>query len=366
MEEPAKRVGERGAGMEVRIPLLGVLRGELEGWMEVAGEASYRARQVIDWAYGKRVEGWDEMANLPKRLRERLAAAYELRPLELVMVKGAQDSTRKYLWKLGDGRMVETVLIPANPDRDGERCGRMTLCVSSQVGCAYGCVFCASGLAGFKRNLVAGEIVAQLTEVERHSGQRVDNVVFMGMGEPLANLREVGRAVEILNAEWGVGLGARHITLSTSGLAPQIEKLAERPEQIRLAISLHGATDEVRGRIMPVNQRYPLERLFRALEVWGANKKQRVTFEYILIEGVNDGLDQAEQLMRRARKLRAKVNLIPYNTVERLAWRRPEEGHCRRFREVLAAGGVTATLRLEKGHDIEAACGQLSLIESER
>jgi 23S rRNA (adenine2503-C2)-methyltransferase len=229
------------------------------------------------------------------------------------------------------------------------------------VGCAYDCKFCASGLAGFTRNLTAGEIVEQIVQVEAHTGERVDNLVFMGMGEPLANFSNLVKAIEILNAEWGIGIGARHMTVSTSGLAPQIHKLADFPLQIRLAISLHGASDPVRDQIMPVNRKYPLAELFQALEAWNAKRKQFLTFEFILIEDVNDSLDQARMLAKRARSVNAKVNLIPYNTVDGLPWKRPSEQRQEVFLEVLTSAGVTATLRREKGHDIAAACGQLRL-----
>ncbi|MDF1810899.1 MAG: 23S rRNA (adenine(2503)-C(2))-methyltransferase RlmN, partial [Verrucomicrobiales bacterium] len=270
---------------------------------------------------------------------------------------------RMFLFRLGDGRLIETVLIPASQSMFGEKSDRRTLCVSSQVGCAFDCKFCASGLAGFTRNLTSGEIVSQVLKAEQESGERVQNIVFMGMGEPLANYRNLANSLEILNAPWGINIGARRMTVSTSGLAPQIEKLAMLPMQIRLAISLHGATDEVRDRIMPVNKKYPLNRLFEALDVWRSNKKQKITFEYILIEGVNDDPGQAKILATRCRSVHAKVNLIPYNTVEGLPWKRPSENQQKNFLRILTEAGVQATLRIEKGHDIAAACGQLRLQE---
>jgi len=331
--------------------------------MESAGERPYRAKQVAEWLYSKRATSFDEMSNLGAGLRERLAAAFDPGHLPVVRIAGSEDSTRKYLFRLGDGRLVETVRIPANVHFNGERSKRITLCVSSQVGCAYDCKFCASGLAGFTRNLEVGEIVGQVLAVEAHSGEPVRNLVFMGMGEPLANLTRLTKAIEILNAPWGGNIGARHITVSTSGLAPQIEKLAQFPVPVRLAVSLHGATDEVRERIMPVNRKYPIARLFEAIETWREHRKQFVTFEYILIDGVNDSLEQAEILARHALRLQAKVNLIPYNTVEGLSWKRPDEPRLEAFLAVLTRAGAKATLRREKGHDIEAACGQLRLLE---
>lgn len=335
--------------------------GELEAMLSGLGEKPFRARQIQEWVFEKRAESFDAMRNLPKPLRTALAERFTLRTMSFGKVEGSEDTTQKYLFKLHDGRFIETVLIPASPALDGSRSDRRTLCVSTQVGCAYGCAFCASGLGGFTRNLTAGEIVEQIVQVEKLARARVDNLVFMGMGEPLANLREVLRAIQILNAEWGVGIGARHITVSTSGLAPQIRELAEFPLQIRLAISLHGASDEVRDRIMPVNRKWPLRELYLALEDWIARKKQQLTFEFILIEGVNDSREQARLLGRMARALGAKVNLIPYNAVEGLPWRRPDEARQAAFRDEVALCGVAVTLRREKGHDIAAACGQLRL-----
>ena len=341
--------------------LLGMTPGEVEALIKEMGEPGFRAKQVVEWTFARRVADIEAMTNLPKALRERLKERLVTRSMSIATVSGSADTTRNFLLKLHDGRYVETVLIPANPALYGGKSDRRTLCVSSQVGCAYDCKFCASGLAGFTRNLTAGEIVEQIVQVEAHTGERVDNLVFMGMGEPLANFSNLIKAIEILNAEWGIGIGARHMTVSTSGLAPQIHKLADFPLQIRLAISLHGASDPVRNEIMPVNRKYPLAELFEALEAWNAKRKQFLTFEFILIEDVNDSLDQARMLAKRARSVNAKVNLIPYNTVDGLPWKRPSEQRQDAFLEVLTSAGVTATLRREKGHDIAAACGQLRL-----
>ncbi|MCB1229183.1 MAG: 23S rRNA (adenine(2503)-C(2))-methyltransferase RlmN [Verrucomicrobiae bacterium] len=340
---------------------MGLEKDDWIAWLTGRGEPAFRAGQVLDWLFRKRVDSFNAMTNLSAGLRAALAEEFRLNPLESATQQGSTDTTRKFLFRLHDGRYIETVLIPASPALYGENSDRRTLCVSSQVGCAYDCKFCASGLAGFTRNLDAGEIVGQILEAERIGGERINNLVFMGMGEPLANFRNLTKAIRIINADWGVGIGARHLTISTSGLAPQIEKLAEEPMQIRLAISLHGATDEVREKIMPVNRKYPIDRLFEALQIWRAKKSQKITFEYILIDGVNDSRQQAEILARRARSVHAKVNLIPYNTVEGLPWSRPPVRVQEAFLDVLKSGGVQATLRREKGHDIAAACGQLRL-----
>ncbi|HTR41193.1 MAG TPA: 23S rRNA (adenine(2503)-C(2))-methyltransferase RlmN [Pseudomonadales bacterium] len=349
-----------------------VTREELEAQFKSWGDPVYRVTQLLEWLYARRVTSWDAMTNLPKGLREKLREHFSLQTMELVRKQGSPDTTQKFLWRLADHSLIESVLIPANPALYGEASDRHTLCISTQVGCAYGCKFCASGLEGWKRNLQPDEIVEQVLAVERtqagasesaskETGRAVDNIVVMGMGEPLANYDNLLKALKILNAPWGGGIGARKITISTSGLAPQIRKLAEEPLQFRLAISLHGATDDVRAKIMPVNKKYPLKELVAACEEYQAKKGRMMTLEYILIAGVNDAVEQTKPLAAIAKKIFAKVNLIPYNTVEGLSWERPTEDVCERFLEALEKQKVTATLRREKGHDIDAACGQLRL-----
>jgi 23S rRNA (adenine2503-C2)-methyltransferase len=341
--------------------LTGLSHEELTSWLNEQGEPAFRANQILDWMWKKKADSIDSMSNLPATLRAKLESSFRLTSLTHTHTQGSADTTRKFLFKLHDGRYVESVLIPANPALYGGASDRRTLCVSSQVGCAYGCKFCASGLAGFTRNLDASEIAGQVLAAEQLSNERVDNIVFMGMGEPLANLNNLLAAINLITNEKTLHLGARHLTISTSGLVPQIRQLAEHPQQIRLAISLHGATDEIRQQIMPVNRKYPLTELFDALDYWNSRKNQKLTLEYILIENINDSLEQAAILARVARRLHAKVNLIPYNTVEGLEWKRPVDKQCRAFRDILKNAGVQATLRLEKGHDIDAACGQLRL-----
>lgn len=334
---------------------------ELEQRIAALGQPTYRARQIADWLYHKRVDSFEEMTDLPRDLRAQLAEQFALGKLEAVRIIGANDATRKLLFRLKDGNLIESVLIPASPALYGTRSDRRTICLSTQVGCAYGCKFCASGLEGFSRNLRVNEIIDQVMAVERATGDKIDNVVFMGMGEPLANLENVIRAIRTINASWGLGIGARHITVSTSGLAPQIRKLADEPLQIRLAVSLHGASDEVRNQIMPINRRYDIKTLLSACDYYVAHKKQRLSFEYILIKDVNDTDTQAHLLIQHARRVNAKVNLIPYNTVQGLAWSRPGRDRQQKFLNILREHGIAATLRREKGHDIEAACGQLRL-----
>jgi 23S rRNA (adenine2503-C2)-methyltransferase len=324
-------------------------------------QPDYRRKQLAEWLYAKRVNSIEEMTNLPASLRNQLEEAYDFSALKLVKLQGSHDTTRKLLWELRSGDYIESVLIPASLDMFGERSDRFTLCVSTQVGCAYGCKFCASGLEGWKRNLTPGEIVAQILETERATKTKINNIVFMGMGEPLANFKNLMQALKIINAHWGIGIGARHITVSTSGLAPQIRELAEQPLQIRLALSLHGATDEVRQQIMPVNRKYPLAELLDACADYQKKTRKMLFVEYILIEGVNDAPEQAELLVKHARRLHAKVNLIPYNTVEGLVWKRPSDLVIDRFAAILRAAKIVVTVRREKGHDIDAACGQLRL-----
>ena len=351
---------------------------ELQAQFEAWDQPSYRLSQLLDWLYSRRVRRWGAMSNLPKTLRDQLQNTFTLQTLELVRQQGSKDTTRKFLWRLPDHSLVESVLIPANPALYGEPSDRHTLCVSTQVGCAYGCKFCASGLEGLKRNLQVEEIVEQALAVERLNDSEkqkfpdfpltaaaeqrlVTNLVIMGMGEPLANYENLLKALRILNAPWGGGIGARKITISTSGLAPQIRKLADEPLQFRLAISLHGATDETRNKIMPVNRKYPIQELAAACEYYQRQKGRMITFEYILIAGVNDDVQETRPLARLARKLNAKINLIPYNKVEGLPWERPAEAQQEAFLAALEGQGVAATLRREKGHDIDAACGQLRL-----
>lgn len=354
-------------------------RDELAVWFQAQGQPVYRVEQLLDWLYVHRVTSWDAMTNLPKQLRECLRQAFTLQTLELVRRQGAHDTTQKFLWRLADHALIESVLIPANAALYGEASDRRTLCISTQVGCAYGCTFCASGLDGWKRDLAPHEIVDQVLAVERihassslNSGIRpitrtgtptrtIDNVVVMGMGEPLANYDNLLKALRILNAPWGGRIGARKMTISTSGLAPQIRKLAGEPEQFRLAVSLHAATDAIRNKIMPVNRKFPLKELTAALDVYRSKRERVITFEYILIRGVNDSPEMAKPLAALAKRSGAKVNLIPYNQVEGLSWERPDDAACEAFLAALKKNKVKATVRREKGHEIDAACGQLRL-----
>ena len=343
-------------GVTAKRDIKGLYRDELAKLCEPA----YRVDQILQWVYTKQADSFAAMTNLPAPFRDKLTADFELNAVHSVRTKHATDTTDKFLFQLRDHELVETVLIPATPGLTSQS-DRHTVCVSTQVGCAYGCKFCASGLEGVKRNLTAAEIVDQVLQVQKLTGERVSNLVVMGMGEPLANYDNVLRALRILNAPWALGLGARKMTISTVGLAPRIRQLADEPMQLRLAISLHGATDSVRSQIMPVSKKHPLTELLEACDYYVNTKKRMLTFEYILIENVNDMLNQAYKLASIARRLHAKVNLIPYNPVEGLLWKRPDRERCKMFQHTLKTAGITATLRTEKGTDIAAACGQLRL-----
>ncbi len=338
------------------INIKGMYRDELMKLIEPA----YRADQILQWVYEKQAESFGAMTNLPAPLRAKLAEGFQLNAVHELRTRRATDTTEKFLFKLHDGALIETVLIPATPGLTSTD-ERQTVCVSTQVGCGFACKFCASGLKGFKRNLSAAEIVDQVCHVQKLTKQRVDNIVVMGMGEPMMNYDNVLRALRILNAPWALGIGARKMTISTAGIVPGIRRLAEEPMQVRLAVSLHGTTDEVRGKIMPINRKFPLKELIAACEHYAKTKGKTLTFEFILIENVNDSLEQAHKLAALARRVHAKVNLIPYNPVEGLSWRRPDRDRCKVFQHVLRQADVSATLRIEKGTDIAAACGQLRL-----
>ena len=353
-------------------PVYGETLDSLTARLKDAGQGAYRAKQILKWLYKKRVCDPAQMTDLPESLRKWLADTFDFCPSTLLGNARSSDVTDKLLLKMRDESLVETVLIRA--PQEGEARGRIrsTVCVSTQVGCAFGCKFCASGLSGWRRDLSAGEIVSEMMHACRLEDMRLperaatgfasfDNLVVMGMGEPLSNYDNVIKALTILNAPWGLEVGARRITLSTSGVVPGILRLAKEPAGFRLAVSLHGATNEVRSQIMPVNRKYPLEQLLPAIKSFSEDHGRMVTLEFILIRDVNYTPEQARALAQIARDLHAHVNLIPYNTVEGLPWRRSPLANRQRFAAILKAAGVSATLRREKGHDIDAACGQLRL-----
>ena len=328
-------------------------REELAAELAALGEPGFRAGQIFAWLYAKGAKNFDDFTNLPKSLRRELAGRFFLRPLEVDGYLRGEDGTEKYVFRLHDGYGVETVLIPAGP--------RRTLCLSTQAGCKFACVFCASGRQGFKRNLSPSEIVGQVLDLRGALDAALTNIVFMGMGEPFDNFENLVRAVKILNDTLGMGIAARRMTVSTSGLVPGIVRFRELGLQVNLSLSLHAADDHLRSRLMPVNRTYPLADVLEAVEGYLGEGGRMVTFEYVLIEGVNDRPSDADGLARLARRLRAKVNLIPYSPVEGLSFRTPSAERIQAFVRRLEDKGAAVTLRQSKGKDIRAACGQLTL-----
>ncbi len=331
----------------------GLSRLELGEACKGLGVPSYRAGQIWTWLYGQRVTDWAEMKNLPVSLRETLAGQFDLVSVLNRKVEGSPNGTRKILVGLRDRECVEEVLIPAG--------NRRTVCVSSQVGCRFSCVFCASGKGGYVRNLDAGEMVGQVLLAWKEYGDRPSNIVFMGMGEPFDNLDAVLKAIRILNDSDGINIGARHMTVSTSGVIPGIERLASEGIQVELSVSLHAPNDALRSRLMPVNRKYPLAELLEACRRYVATTKRIITFEYTLIRGVNDSRPQALELAKLLRSVSGRVNLIPLSPVEGFEGQAPTSGTAEMFIEVLGKAGINATTRLSKGTTIDAACGQLRM-----
>ena len=328
------------------------------------GEPRYRGQQIFDWIHRQGVLDPDEMSNVPKRLRERLQHEGLSWPVHIVSKHESNDRTTKFLVGMPDGEKVETVLIPQLGDESV-----VTQCISSQVGCAMGCVFCASGVAGLKRQMTDAEIVAQvlLGRRELGPGQRIRNVVFMGMGEPLHNYDAVARALVLLTHPDGLDLSKRRVTVSTSGLVKQIDRLGKDfGGQVQLAISLHAVRDEERSKIMPVNRKHGLSELTEALRRYPLSKRQRITIEYTLIEGVNDSVRDANGLVELLREIPVKVNLIPMNPISESDFRAPGASHVTLFHEQLTRRGLSVFIRKTRGDDVAAACGQLAFHGSPR
>jgi 23S rRNA (adenine2503-C2)-methyltransferase len=333
---------------DIRNLRLEELKIKLDEW----GELSYRAAQIFDWVYKKGAASFDGFTDLPKGLRRRLEENFSLRPLALAGQVISRDRTEKFLFKLADENFIETVLIPAGQ--------RKTLCLSTQVGCKFACVFCASGRAGFKRNLLSSEILGQILFLRDRLSVRLTNFVFMGMGEPLDNYENVVQAVRIMNDPRGLGIAARRITISTAGITPGLERLKTLGLQVNLSLSLHSVKDDVRSQLLPINRRYPLKELIRACQDYVARTGRMMTLEYILLGDINDTAEDARGLAALAKKLRAKVNLIPYSQVCGLGFETPPRERTKLFLRWLEDRGVSATLRRSKGADIQAACGQLA------
>jgi len=357
--------------------ILDLSKEELSARLRAMGEPLFRARQVWRALYHEARPTFDEMTNVSKPLRARLTGDYRIDPLEpIVTSRSSEGSTEKTLFRLADGEVIEAVLM--RYDADAHRRRRRTACISTQAGCALGCTFCATGQQGLARNLTVGEIVGQVLyliratraedEIDIAGGRvkrgeiaptGVSNVVLMGMGEPLANYDATLAAIRVLNDETGVNIGARHMTVSTAGLAPEIRRLANEPFQVNLAVSLHAADDETRSAMMPVNRRYPLPVLMGACREYIEHTGRRIFFEYVLLERQNDTREHAGRLASLLHGMLCHVNLIPVNPTSGSPHRRPSPGRIDAFREILRRRGVAATIRMEKGIDIDAGCGQL-------
>lgn len=339
------------AFLMAKTQLLGMTCDELATFCVALGEKAFRGKQLFQWLYGRSAEHFEDMTNLSLALRTRLSDVAEVGELTLVQrqISRKQDA-EKLLFRLPDGFQIESVMM--------HEATRRTLCVSSQVGCPIDCKFCATGKMGLLRNLSAGEIVNQLLTAQRVCRTNVTNVVLMGMGEPMNNYDEMIKACYLMTDEEGPNLGQRHIVISTSGLIPKIRQFTEEGHKFRLAISLNATTDEVRDKLMPLNRKYPIADLLAAARAYTAKARQRVTFEYVLLEGINDSLQDAARLKKLVAKIPCKVNLIPYNAVDE-HFRRPSVDRIQAFYQRMQDAIVPVTLRWSKGDDIDAACGQL-------
>lgn len=328
-------------------------KDQFVSWLESQGLKPYRAVQVLKWIYYRQADSFNMMTDVGKETRKLLSRHFTIDRLEKARIEKSEDGSKKYLFKLKDGKHIESVLIP---EKDHH-----TLCISSQVGCAQGCKFCLTARGGFVRNLTRGEIVAQVRDIvnQLDNAIRLTNIVMMGMGEPLANYNNVVRAIEtITDSEAGLGFSSRRLTISTAGLVPRLSDLG-RETSVNLAISLNATDDKTRNMLMPINRRYPLKRLLDACANYPLKPRRRITFEYILMKGINDSEKDAKRLVKLLRSIRAKINLIPFNAFEGSDFKRPEESIINNFKEILNKNNYTAIIRHSKGQDISAACGQL-------
>lgn len=338
-----------------KLALSGLTMPELEQIIADLGLPKFRAKQIHSWIYGKYARSFDEMTDLSSDLRAKLNDRATVALIDQVHLQVSNDGTRKYLFQLPDKKIVESVLMSFQ-DRP-----TLSACVSSQVGCAVGCTFCATGYLGFKRNLSSQEIVDQVMSIQRESGQRISNIVYMGQGEPLLNTEEVIASIKtIINS---VGIGARHITVSTSGIVPGMDRLAEERLPITLALSLHAPDTTTRENIVPITKKYPIGEVMNSLKNYADTTGRRVTIEYVLLAGVNDSPDQAKQLAEMVKDIHCNINLIPFNPTSNnegvVLYERPARDVQQRFKQLAERTGKTVTIRLERGTDIDAACGQL-------
>lgn len=328
---------------------------EAEALARQMNQPAYRGRQMLEWLYKHHLTDLSLAKTLPADFRQGLAGAYTAQSIELVEAnRSVNGESTKFLYRTRDERLLETVLISQR--------GRETVCVSTQLGCKMGCVFCASGKGKFGRNLTPGEIVEQVAGVARKTGKRVSNIVFMGMGEPLDNFEATMKSLDILQAPWGFGIGARRITVSTSGITPKMIEFVKRHEgRVRLSVSLHSSNDKTRTELMPINKRYNLPELVKTLTEINRTLKREITFEFTLIHGINDSREEAEGLASISKPLAAKVNLIPYNPISEMDFKTPSKQNVEAFQAILESYGLRVTVRQTAGRDINAACGQLRL-----
>jgi 23S rRNA (adenine2503-C2)-methyltransferase len=333
--------------------IIELTRDELVAWLADHKIAGYRAEQIQKWIYLRQADSFEVMTDLSKEIRRLLPQYFMIGRLEAEQIETSRDGSRKYLFRLNDGKRIESVLIP---EKD-----HYTLCVSSQVGCAQGCLFCLTAAGGFERNLTRAEIIAQVRDIknELDDPMRLTNIVFMGMGEPLANYKNLVSAIAVItNTDAGLRLASRRVTVSTAGLVPKLADLG-RDTRVNLAISLNATDDTTRSRLMPINRKYPLDKLLEACRRYSPAPGRRITFEYILIRGINDSEDNARHLAKLLRPIRCKINLIPFNPHEGCDFHRPAEAVIQAFYDILFAKNFTVIIRRSKGQDISAACGQL-------
>jgi 23S rRNA (adenine2503-C2)-methyltransferase len=350
--------------------LKGLTLAELQVFAEERGEKKYRGAQLYSWLYAKAAQSYQEMTDISQEFRRGLSECAVLYNLHLAARRLSADGTIKYLFSLEDGLAIESVLIPSTK-KNSEDDNRLTLCISTQVGCPLDCKFCATGAMGFVRNLTAGEIIDQVIQVQRNSAKRITNLVYMGMGEPLLNYENVMKSLEIINDDRGLNIGARHITISTAGYADRIRQLAEEERPVKLALSLHSLDNDKRIKIMPITKKFSVDTLIDALEYYYHKKRSRPTFEYILFDGFNDTAADIKAFVKLSRRIPCKVNLIPFHSISFMhpsgiggALQPTPAPRIEAFADSLRKADITVMVRRSSGEDIQAACGQLAVLES--
>jgi 23S rRNA (adenine2503-C2)-methyltransferase len=343
---------------------------ELQMFVEELGEKKYRATQLYSWLYAKAAQSFNEMTDISKEFRTVLTSIASISNLQLVTKSVSTDGTIKFLFGLDDSHAIESVLIPSTK-KTSEEDKRLTLCISTQVGCPLDCKFCATGAMGFVRNLTAGEIIDQVIQVQRNSAKRITNLVYMGMGEPFLNYENVMKSIDIINDSRGLNIGARHITISTAGYADRIRQLTDEERPVKLALSLHSLDNDKRIKLMPITKKFPVETLIEALEYYYYKKRSRPTFEYIMFDGFNDTAADVKAFVKLSRRIPCKVNLIPFHSIMFMhpsgigASLKPTQApRIETFADALREAGITVMVRSSSGQDIQAACGQLAVIKS--